>query len=69
MYVVYYSLVGDAAQVTNEATNSLEDAQILLSQATGVYYTTSAVPVGAENNQAVDALVALQPQWCLTVLF
>ena len=54
--------MGDAAQVTNEATNSLEDAQILLSQATGVYYTTSAVPVGAENNQAVDALVALQPQ-------
>ena len=53
---------GDGAPVqTNEAAN-IEDAQILLSQAAGVYYTTSGISVGGENNQSVDALVALQPQ-------
>lgn len=59
-----YSFVADSSQVSAD-TNTLGDAQILLSHATdqgqplNVYYTSG---VTGENNQAVETLVALQPQ-------
>lgn len=53
---MFYRLVGDGGQVSATA---LDDAQILLSQTTDVYYTPSGISVGGESSQAVDALVAL----------
>ncbi|XP_067948584.1 zinc finger protein 708-like [Watersipora subatra] len=54
-------LAEDETPTTVNDTTNLDESQILLSQATGVYYT-SGISVGGDNNQSVEALVSLQSQ-------
>lgn len=54
-------LVTEGVPAVNEPAN-LEDGQILISQGSGVYLTTSDISVPGDTGQAVDELVSLQPQ-------
>jgi len=55
-----YRLVTDTSQVPADTTNMEDSTPLLLSQASGVFYSTSAVSsVEPESGQSVENLVAL----------